>query len=62
MLDNMMRYLEVALPLMRDERTTLDREAQLIEAYLAAADPDGAAPRLPRSTSHRICGGSRCRR
>jgi signal transduction histidine kinase len=34
MLDQMMRYLQVALPSMRSERATLDREAQLIEAYL----------------------------
>jgi hypothetical protein len=34
MLERLMRYLEMALPSMRDERSTLAREAQLIEAYL----------------------------
>jgi sensor histidine kinase YesM len=34
MLERMMRYLEIALPSMRDERVTLGREAILIEAYL----------------------------
>jgi sensor histidine kinase YesM len=34
MLDHLMRYLEVALPSMRDERSTLAREAALIDAYL----------------------------
>jgi sensor histidine kinase YesM len=34
MLERMMRYLEIALPSMRDERVTLGREADLIGAYL----------------------------
>ena len=34
MLDNLMRYLEVALPRMREERSTVGRELTLIEAYL----------------------------
>jgi sensor histidine kinase YesM len=34
MLERMMRYLDIALPSMRDERVTLGREADLIEAYL----------------------------
>ncbi len=34
MLDNLMRYLEVALPRMRDDTSTLAREAVLIEAFL----------------------------
>jgi signal transduction histidine kinase len=34
MIEGLMRYLEVALPSMRGERSTLDREARLIEAYL----------------------------
>ncbi|HQU47895.1 MAG TPA: histidine kinase [Casimicrobiaceae bacterium] len=35
MLDNLMRYLEVALPQMRTAASTLGREAALCEAYLA---------------------------
>jgi signal transduction histidine kinase len=34
MLDNLMRYLAVALPQMRDANSTLGREAALAEAYL----------------------------
>jgi LytS/YehU family sensor histidine kinase len=34
MLDDLMRYLEVALPQMREGRTTLERDAELIEAFL----------------------------
>ena len=34
MLANLMRYLEVALPRMRDDTSTLEREAALIEAFL----------------------------
>ncbi len=34
MLDNLMRYLEVALPHMRDERSTVGGELALVEAYL----------------------------
>ena len=34
MLDNLMRYLEVALPRMREQRSTVGRELSLIEAYL----------------------------
>jgi LytS/YehU family sensor histidine kinase len=34
MLDNLMRYLEVALPRMREDRSTVGRELTLIEAYL----------------------------
>jgi signal transduction histidine kinase len=34
MLGQLMRYLQVALPSMRDDQTTLGREAQLIRAYL----------------------------
>jgi sensor histidine kinase YesM len=34
MMERLMRYLQTALPSMRDERSTLAREAQLIEAYL----------------------------
>jgi hypothetical protein len=34
MLENLMRYLEVALPRMRENTSTLEREAALIEAYL----------------------------
>ena len=34
MLDNLMRYLEVALPRMRDQVSTLAREAALIDAFL----------------------------
>ena len=34
MLDNLMRYLEVALPRMRDEHSTLGRESALIESFL----------------------------
>jgi LytS/YehU family sensor histidine kinase len=34
MLDNLMRYFEVALPRMRDGSSTLAREVELIEAYL----------------------------
>ena len=35
MMDNLMRYLEVALPKMREDRSTLAREAVLIEAFLS---------------------------
>ena len=34
MLENLMRYLEVALPQMRDESSTLGREIALIDSYL----------------------------
>jgi len=34
MLDNLMRYLEVALPQMRERDSTVEREARLAEAYL----------------------------
>jgi hypothetical protein len=34
MLDNLMRYLEVALPRMRMDRSTVGRELTLVEAYL----------------------------
>ena len=34
MLENLMRYLEVALPQMRDSESTLGRDAGLIEAFL----------------------------
>jgi len=34
MIERLMRYLEEALPSMRGERSTLGREARLIEAYL----------------------------
>src|SRR5574337_41180 len=34
MLDRLMRYLRSALPSMRDEHSTLEREGQLIRAYL----------------------------
>jgi signal transduction histidine kinase len=34
MLERLMRYLQVALPSMRDDRSTLEREGQLIAAYL----------------------------
>ena len=34
MLDHLMRYLEVALPQMRAETSTLDREAELTRSYL----------------------------
>jgi signal transduction histidine kinase len=34
MLERLMRYLEIALPSMRGDRVTLDREARLLEAYL----------------------------
>ncbi len=34
MLENLMRYLEVALPRMRDSETTLDGEVELVEAFL----------------------------
>jgi hypothetical protein len=34
MLERLMRYLEVALPSMRHEHSTLEREATLIESYL----------------------------
>ena len=34
MLDNLMRYLEVALPSMREGESTLRRDASLVEAYL----------------------------
>jgi signal transduction histidine kinase len=35
MLANLMRYLEVALPRMREDSSTLEREATLIEAFLS---------------------------
>ena len=34
MLDNLVRYLRAALPRMREERTTLGQEADLVHAYL----------------------------
>jgi signal transduction histidine kinase len=34
MLDNLMRYLEVALPRMRESTTTLERDSNLVEAFL----------------------------
>jgi signal transduction histidine kinase len=34
MLENLMRYLEVALPRMRDNESTLGRDAELVEAFL----------------------------
>lgn len=34
MLENLMRYLEVALPQMRDNESTLGRDAELVEAFL----------------------------
>ena len=59
MLDNLMRYLEVALPRMREERSTVGRELSLIEAYLKVQGSawDGGwpsrstcPPQLQRST------------
>ncbi|MCC7325696.1 MAG: histidine kinase [Burkholderiales bacterium] len=35
MLDNLVRYLRAALPRMRDERSTLAQEAELLQSYLA---------------------------
>jgi len=35
MLDNLVRYLRAALPRMRDERSTLAQEADLVQSYLA---------------------------
>jgi len=35
MLDNLIRYLRAALPRLRDERTTLGQEVDLVQAYLA---------------------------
>jgi signal transduction histidine kinase len=35
MLDNLVRYLRAALPRMRDERSTLAQEAELVQSYLA---------------------------
>jgi signal transduction histidine kinase len=34
MMDNLMRYLEVALPRMRQSQSSVDREVSLVEAYL----------------------------
>jgi signal transduction histidine kinase len=34
MMDNLMRYLEVALPRMRQAQSSVDREVSLVEAYL----------------------------
>jgi signal transduction histidine kinase len=34
MLENLMRYLEVALPRMRQNESTLERDAELVEAFL----------------------------
>ena len=34
MLDNLMRYLQVALPRMREHSTTLERDSELVEAFL----------------------------
>jgi sensor histidine kinase YesM len=34
MMERLMHYLAVALPSMRDDRSTLEREAQLLESYL----------------------------
>jgi hypothetical protein len=34
MLENLMRYLEIALPRMRDSESTLERDAGLVEAFL----------------------------
>jgi len=34
MLENLMRYLEVALPRMRENTTTLERDSELVEAFL----------------------------
>jgi signal transduction histidine kinase len=34
MLENLMRYLEVALPLMRHNESTLERDSELVEAFL----------------------------
>jgi sensor histidine kinase YesM len=34
MLDNLMRYLEIALPRMRHSESTLERDAEMVEAYL----------------------------
>jgi len=34
MLENLMRYLQVALPRMREGKTTLERDSELIEAFL----------------------------
>ncbi len=34
MLDNLMRYLEIALPRMRHDQSTLERDSELIEAFL----------------------------
>jgi hypothetical protein len=34
MLENLMRYLEVALPRMRESTTTLERDSELVEAFL----------------------------
>lgn len=35
MLDNLIRYLRAALPRMREEQSTLGREGELVQAYLA---------------------------
>ncbi len=35
MLDNLVRYLRAALPRMREERSTLAQEAELVQSYLA---------------------------
>ena len=35
MLENLMRYLEIALPRMRENTTTLERDAELVEAFLS---------------------------
>ena len=34
MLENLMRYLEIALPRMRESETTLEHDAELVDAYL----------------------------
>jgi hypothetical protein len=49
MLDNLMRYLTVALPQMRETESTLEREAALAQAYLnIQEDTNGSPTRVHR--------------
>jgi LytS/YehU family sensor histidine kinase len=55
MLDNLMRYLEVALPCMREDRSTVGRELTLIEAYLKVQGIIMGRRWPSRSTCERNC-------
>ena len=63
MLTDLLRYLEVALPRMRDDQSTLEREAELIRAFLAVHQVRmGERLQTCKSTSRATSLRARCRR